>query len=99
MSESEPVDDKGERATVAGCLLMFVCVAVIAGVALYVATWRDADSKLPIPRKVAILAPLLAGALCFGIGSAILRFFGLPVLVKPEKDPFDDTETSRTHNR
>lgn len=78
---------------------MLFCVAVIVGVALYVAMWRDADSKLPIPRKVAILAPLLAGALCFGIGSAILRFFGVPVLEKPEEDRSDDTETSRTHNR
>ena len=78
-----------------------VCVAVIVGVALYLATWRDADSGLPVPRKVAILVPLLAGAMCYGIGSAILRFMGLPVLVKPEQDlekvpylfgPFKDSD-------
>jgi len=79
---------------------MLVCVAVIVGVALYLATWRDADSGHPISKKVAIFAPLLAGAVCYGIGSAILRFLGLPVLKKREKessDDLDDSESSRTH--
>jgi len=97
MTELEPDDNNGEQSSVAGCLLMLVCLAVIGGgVALYVVTWRDADSGRPLPRTVAILIPLLAGGLCYGIGTTILRILGLPVYVKPEKESSDGSQDPET---
>jgi hypothetical protein len=98
----DPEDSKDERSIVAGCLLMVVCLAVIAGVAVYVVTWRDADSGRALPKKVAIVVPLLAGALCYGIGTTILKVLGLPVLVKSEKESSghpEDSGTNHSNNR
>ena len=97
MAETEPENSTGEQTTAAGCLLMVVCLAVIGGVAFYLVTWRDPDTGRALPQKVAIFVPLLAGAVCYGIGAAILKILGLPVLIKPEKesdDPPDDSETT-----
>jgi hypothetical protein len=82
MAEPEPDDSKNEQATVAGCLLMVICLAVIGAVAFYLVTWRDPDTGRALPQKVAIFVPLLAGAVCYGIGAAILKILGLPVLRK-----------------
>jgi hypothetical protein len=95
MTDPEPDRNDGEQSSVAGCLLMLVCVAVIGAVALYLATWRDADSGRPLPRNVAIFVPLLAGAVCYGIGTAILRIVGLPVFLSPEKDSSDGADDSK----
>jgi hypothetical protein len=89
MAEPEPEDDKDGQSSVAGCLLMVVCLAVIGGVACYVVTWRDADSGRPLPRDAAILVSLFAGALCYGIGTAILRILGLPIVTKLKKESSD----------
>ena len=76
--------------TPAGCLLTVLSLAVIFGLAVPLVTWRDPDGD-PLPKGVAILLPILAGALCYGIGSAVLGFFGLPVLTKSKK-PADQSE-------
>jgi hypothetical protein len=94
MADPEPDRKDGEQSSVAGCLLMLVCVAIIGAVAVYVATWRDADSGRPLPRNVSIVVPLLAGAVCYGIGTAILRILGLPVFLSPEKDSSDAADVS-----
>ena len=99
MTEPEPEDGKNEQATVAGCLLMVVCLAVIGGVAFYLVTWRDPETGLALPQKVAIFVPLLAGAVCYGIGAAILKVLGLPVLIKPENQSEDRDESEEFQNR
>jgi hypothetical protein len=81
-------DDKGQL-TPAGCLLIALSVAVIVTLAVPLVTWRDPDSGRPLPRMVAILAPFLAGALCYGLGAAILRILGLPVSARSRKDSSD----------
>jgi hypothetical protein len=71
---------------------MVLCLAVILGLAVPVVTWRDPADGRPLPRIVAITIPILAGGLCYGIGSVILRALGLPVLAKPKKGSSDRAE-------
>jgi hypothetical protein len=85
-------DDAGSRLTAPGCLLTLFSTAVILVSAVPIVSWRDPASKLPLPRSVAIAVPLVVGAFCFGIGSAILKVLGLPVWAKPKKDPSDEAE-------
>jgi hypothetical protein len=79
-------DENGEI-TVAGCLLLILSLAVIVSVALPVVMWRDPVSGQPLPRNIAIITPLLAGGLCCSIGTAILKIFGLQVLVPKRELP------------
>jgi hypothetical protein len=92
MAETHDNNDNKEQATLAGCLLMIVCLGVIFGSALPVVRWRDPATGQPLPREIAIALPVLAGALCFGIGTVILRLVGLPVLVRREKGPPGPTD-------
>jgi len=85
-------DDAGSRRTALGCLLTALSAAVIFGSAVPIVSWRDPDSQLPLPRSVAIAVPFLLGALCFGIGSAILKVLGLTVWAKPKKDSSNRTD-------
>jgi hypothetical protein len=92
MAGTESEDDENSRPTVAGCLLMVLSLAVIGGVAIPVVRWRDPGSGSPLPQEVAIAAPVVAGALCYGIGAALLKILGLPVFVRPKKEPPDASE-------
>ena len=57
-----------------------------------IVTWRDPDSGRPLTRSVAIALPLVAGALCFGMGSTILKVLGLAVWAKLKKGSSDRAE-------
>jgi len=70
---------------------MAVSVAVIGGVALPSVMWRDASGHR-IPKQIVILIPILAGALCFGLGSVLLNIFGLRVSAKPPSRARDSGE-------
>jgi hypothetical protein len=85
-------DDASSRLTAPGCLLTALSAAVILISAVPIVSWRDPDSKLPLPRSVAIAVPFVIGASCFGIGSMILKALGLTVWAKPRKDSSDGTE-------
>jgi hypothetical protein len=89
MTESQHNGEDNRRPTLAGCLLMLLSVAVIFGSAVPIVTWRTPDTGQPLPRTVAIAAPLLLGALCYGIGTGILGVLGIRVLKEPEEDPVD----------
>jgi hypothetical protein len=89
MAATQDEDDAKSQPTLAGCLLLALSVAVIVGLAVPLVRWRSPDSGRPLPRMVAILAPLLAGALCYGIGAAMLRILGLPVWARSRKDSSD----------
>lgn len=75
-------DDKDLQLTPAGCLLAAISVGVICAVAVPVVTGRDPESGRPLPRMVAILIPVLVGALFNGIGTGILKVLGLRVFAK-----------------
>jgi hypothetical protein len=92
----DPKVDEDEKLTVPGCLLTAVSVVVIGGVALAVVMWRD-PSGHPMPKEIAILLPIVAGALYFGLGSALLSIYGLRVSAKPEQKSSGDSEDSRTN--
>lgn len=94
MAGTPSEDDDNSQPTFAGCVLLVLSVAVIGVVALALVTWRDPETGRPLPRMVAIIAPVLAGAICYGIGSGLLRMLGLAVLVKPKKEsPERDRQT------
>jgi hypothetical protein len=83
MSEPEGADKA--RLTGVGCVLTTLSFALIFGVAIPIITWRDSTGH-PLPRTVAIACPVLIGAVFHGIGTVILRLFGLRVLSEPEKE-------------
>jgi hypothetical protein len=85
--------EKG-RPTLAGALLMVISLGIIVCVAVPVVTWRDPESGMPLPRMVAILAPILAGALFYGAGTGVLKLFGIAVLKEGE----DSSDIGRKNN-
>lgn len=97
MAERRPEDDNDNRnsqPTVAGCLLLLVSLAVIFGVAIPVVRWRNSETGRLLPRMVAIVVPVLAGAIVHGLGTAILKIVGLPVLVKSKPESSDGSDNN-----
>jgi hypothetical protein len=88
MAGSKSGRDDKENLTSAGCVLTTLSFAVMMGVAVQMVMWRDSAGR-PLPRLVAIMSPLLIGALFHGIGSGMLWLAGLPVLSRPKKDDLD----------
>jgi hypothetical protein len=86
----EPHDGRpdDERITAAGCVLTTLSLVVIFGSAIPIVHWRDSVGRA-LPRYVALASPLLVGAVFHGIGTAVLRLFGLRVLEKPDKEKQD----------
>jgi hypothetical protein len=82
-SGSPEADDNG-KLTASGCVLTLLSVAVICVAALPIVRWRDPETGRPLPRFIAIVSPLLVGAIVHGIGSLLLRLIGLPVWSKRE---------------
>jgi hypothetical protein len=80
--EGGPADDVKAKLTGVGCVLTLLSVAVIFGVALPIVRWRDPATGQPLPRHIAVLAPVLIGAAVHGIGSLFLRLIGLRVWSK-----------------
>jgi hypothetical protein len=81
-----PAGGDKEKLTGVGCVLTLLSVAVIFGVALPIVRWRDPATGQPLPREIAILAPVLIGAAVHGTGSLFLRLIGLRVWAKRESD-------------
>jgi hypothetical protein len=84
LKRAGPADDDKTKLTRVGCVLTLLSLAVIFGVALPIVGWRDPETGQPLPRMVAIVAPVLIGAAVHGIGSFFLRMLGLPVWAKRE---------------
>ena len=61
-------------------------MAVIFGVAIPIVQWRDHMTGRPLPRDVAIWAPVLIGAVVYAIGIGLLRLLGLRIRYKSERD-------------
>jgi hypothetical protein len=81
-----PVEDDKGKLTAVGCVLTLLTTAVIFGVALSIVQWRNPETGQPLPRMVAILAPILIGAVFHGIGTGFLRLLGLRTWSKSERD-------------
>jgi hypothetical protein len=80
-SVAQQDDDHGEP-TRAGYVLALVSAVVMLGAAVPIVTWRNPETGRPLPRLVAVTAAALAGAACYGVGSVLLRIFGIRVWVK-----------------
>jgi hypothetical protein len=78
-----PKVDDGAKLTAAGCVLTFLTVVVIFGVALPVVHWRDPATGQALPQLVAITVPFLIGAAFHGICTVLLRLVGLRVWSRP----------------
>jgi tetratricopeptide (TPR) repeat protein len=85
MTRPQSKDDNSQM-TVPGCLLMLLSLAVLSVVAVYLVTWRHPVSGAPLSRWVSIIVPLLAAALCYGGGTAILKFLGVAVDVEQKEE-------------
>jgi hypothetical protein len=98
MAETQDKDEDNQEPTLAGCLLMVVSVALVLGSAVPIIRWCSPDSGEPMPQELAI-APILLGSLCYGIGAAILRILGVPVLRlrNQKKNVFDPQKVNRKH--
>jgi hypothetical protein len=86
LAERNPEKNDKENLTGVGCVLTLLSVAVIFVVAVPIVQWRDALTGEPLPRELAILAPLLVGAAFHGIGTLLLRLVGLRIWSKSETD-------------
>jgi hypothetical protein len=91
-----PMQSDGEsRPTIAGCLLMILSLGVIAGVALpVVRLTRSFPSSKEVTIVIAAI-PILAGALVYAIGVAILKFIGLSDVAPPKTEspePHEDRD-------
>jgi hypothetical protein len=63
--------------TGAGCVILLLSVILIFAVALPIVRWRDPDTGKPLPRFIAIFAPVLVGA-CFNAAAGfVLRLIGI----------------------
>jgi hypothetical protein len=69
-----------------GCVFTSLSVVIIVAVALPVLRWRDPETGRPLPRMVAIVAPILIGASFLGICALLLQLFGLRLWTRSEKD-------------
>jgi hypothetical protein len=92
MERGGPAEGDKGKLTAVGCVLTLLTTAVIFGVALPVVQWRDPETGQPLPRMVAILAPILIGAVFHGIGTGFLRLLGLQTWSKSEKDASGEGE-------
>ena len=95
MANTQSEEDGNSEATLAGCLVMVLSLAVIVGVALPVVRWRDPASGQPLPRMFSIAVPVLAGAVCCGIATGILKIFGVPVSRKTKRESADNDAPAR----
>jgi hypothetical protein len=89
MAETESADDDNSQPTVLGCIVLIFTLAVIGIIAIPVVRWRDPDGR-PLPRMVAIFTPIIAGAMFFGLVTAIMKLFGLSLYTKPEEKGCDE---------
>jgi hypothetical protein len=92
MERGGPAEDDQAKLTGVGCVLTLLSVAVIFGVALPIVRWRDPATGQSLPHFIAILAPLLIGAVFNAIGMGLLRLLGLRIWSKSEQDDSDAPE-------
>ena len=76
----------GEKLTAAGCVLALVSAATIFIAGVPIVRWRDPATGLPLPRTVAIFAPVLIAAAVNGVGLLLLRLIGVRVWVKKDAE-------------
>lgn len=74
-----------EQLTAAGCVVTLLSFVVILVAAVPIVRWRGPDDQ-PLPRYIAIVSPLLVGAVANGIGLLVLRVLGIKVWKKPQQD-------------
>ena len=89
MPESNPrKEDKG-RLTITGYIITFLSVIIIFGSALPIVQWRNPETGQPLPKLVAVVCPVLIGAVFHSVASAIFSLIGFPVLTQQitSKDP------------
>jgi hypothetical protein len=88
MSKLNHGDPEKEQLTLPGCVLTVLSTAVIFGTAIPIVLWRDSAGR-PLPRFVALAAPLLIGGAFHGLGTVILWLFGLRVMITPSSEKSD----------
>jgi hypothetical protein len=85
-ARSVPTAPDNRKLTRTGCVVTLLSVAAIVAVALPIVRWRDPATGEPLPRMVAVLTPVLIGAVFHGICSVLLRLVGLRTWAKSHAD-------------
>lgn len=91
--------DQGEedcKLTPLGCVLTLLSLAVVLGTAIPIVRWRDPDTGQPLPRMVAISAPVILGAIFHAVCAGLLRLFGLRTWTTPEAESFSLEDDERS---
>jgi hypothetical protein len=82
MERGGPEEGVNEKLTGVGCILTLITIAVLFGVAIPIAHWRNPATEQPLPRDIAIASPFVIGAAVHRIGSLLLRLISLQVWSK-----------------
>jgi hypothetical protein len=85
-NERKPAGRDDTQLSGVGCVVTLLSLAVICGAAIPIVRWRDPDTGAPLPRDLAIIAPVLIGATFQGICALLLRLVGLRIWSKSEQD-------------
>jgi hypothetical protein len=95
MSSPGPSGPDNSKLTAVGCVPTLLSGAIIFCVAIPIVQWRDPETGQPLPRSIAIFAPVVIGAAFHGIVSGVLWLLGFPVFKPPpteeESMPPDET--------
>ncbi len=88
MAESESDVNKDEELTVAGHLLVAFSLAVIVAAAVWLVTKFHGELTVNLIDNEGGHAwlPIIAGAVCYAIGTKILMSLGVPVWKKSNKE-------------
>ena len=91
----EPDSSKG-KLTGAGCVIMLLSVIVIFAVAVPIAHWRNPNTGKPMPRFIAILAPVILGACFNAVAGFVLRLIGIETWKQVDSDDSLTPENTQT---
>jgi hypothetical protein len=80
-------EGEGGEITAAGCLLVSLSAAAMLAAAYSLSHWLGR-----VPRTVVIVGAAAAGALCFGIGQALLGLLAIPVRKGAAKGKHPESE-------
>jgi hypothetical protein len=89
MAKTSSDDDENTQTTAVGCVLMLLSLGVIGVVGVVLVRYRDPDGE-PLPKKLAIILPIVAGALFYAAGAGILKFLGISVELPRKSESGDE---------
>lgn len=85
MTEHNDTGDENAKPTAVGCVVTLLSVAVVLGVAYPVVQWLH-SLPIQLPHEAVVPAPLLLGAIFYGVVSEFLKLLGVRLWAKGKKE-------------